>query len=494
MIKSSVSEKTGLVQAPTAKRIVIDPVSRVEGHGRVTIVLDERGKVRRCRLHITEFRGFERFIQGRLLWEVPVIVQRLCGICPVSHHLTAAKAMDFIVGIDAIPPAAEKLRRLMHYGQMLQSHATHFYHLASPDFLFGPEAGPLERSIAGVIKRYPEFAHRGIMLRKFGQEIIEATAGKKVHGTGAVPGGVNKNLSISERDGFLAGMRDIIDWSAQAVSFIKDLLIDRKEGPSLLGDFESNHLCTVAPGGGMDLYGGRLKAITATGKPIFDQVPCGDYLSYIREEVQPWSYAKFPFIVPLGPRRGWFRVGPLARLNVCASIDTPKAEAARREFSAQTSGKPNNFTMWYHWARMIEGLHAAEKINDLLHDNELQSSDLIAARGERREEAVAVLEAPRGTLLHHYRVDGNDQITMANLIVPTTENNEPMNQAVTQVVEYFINEKPWVTDVMLDHVEVAVRAYDPCLSCSTHAIGSMPLVVELYDAKGCLIQTVSRPS
>jgi NAD-reducing hydrogenase large subunit len=494
MINHIVDEKESRVHAAAGNRIVIDPVSRVEGHGKVTIQLDENGRVRHSRLHITEFRGFERFIQGRMLWEVPVIVQRLCGICPVSHHLTAAKAMDIIEGIDAIPPAAEKLRRLMHHGQILQSHATHFFHLASPDFLFGPEAGPSERNIAGMIKKYPEFAHRGIMLRKFGQEIIEATAGKRVHGTGAVPGGVNKNLSIRERDGFLGGLPGIIEWSEHAVAFIRDYLLDRREGPSFLGDFESNHLCTVGHHGVMDLYGGALKAITPGGKTIFDGVPCREYLSYIREEVLPWSYAKFPFIVPLGPRRGWYRVGPLARLNICTSIDTPKAEAARGEFAAQTSGKPNNFTMWYHWARMIEGLHAAEKINELLHDGDLQSDELIAPRGARREEAVAVLEAPRGTLLHHYRVDKNDQVTMANLIVPTTENNEPMNQAVRQVVEYFINEKPWVTDVMLDHVEVALRAYDPCLSCSTHAIGSMPLVIELYDAKGCLIQAVARPS
>jgi NAD-reducing hydrogenase large subunit len=480
------------VKAEKRKRIVIDPVTRVEGHGKVTILLDENGKVLESRLHIIEFRGFERFIQGRLLWELPVIVQRLCGICPVSHHLTAAKAMDHIIGVDKIPPTAEKIRRLMHYGQILQSHATHFFYLASPDILFGLNGDPRMRNIAGSIKEHPEFARQGIMLRKFGQEIINTTAGKRIHGTGAVPGGVNKNLSIPERDIFLETMRDVVSWMEQATTFIRNYTLEHREAFSTLGSFDSNHLCIVGADGAMDLYNGDLRAITASGKIIFDHVPPADYTAYFSEEVRSWSYAKFPFIASVGPQKGWFRVGPLARLNACTYIDTPLAEKARKDFRKQTEDKPNNFSMWYHWARMIEGLHAAEKIRELLHDPDLQRKELLAPRGERREEAVAVLEAPRGTLFHHYRVDKNDQITMANLIVPTTENNEPMNQAVRKVVEDHLSDRGMVTEAMLNTVEAAIRAYDPCLSCSTHAIGAMPLFIEIYDSQGSLIDKKAR--
>lgn len=473
------------------KRIAIDPVTRVEGHGKITILLDKNNKVAQTRFHTVEFRGFERFIRGRLLWEIPVIAQRMCGICPVSHHLTAAKAMDIIEGIDRIPPVAEKIRRLMHYGQMLQSHATHFFYLASPDILFGFDAAPTVRNISGVLDKFPEFAHQGIFIRKFGQEIIRATAGKRIHGTGAVPGGVNKNLSIEERDEFIKDIDRVLDHSEKAAQFIRDFTLKNMELSSL-GMFRSNHLCIVKEDGAMDLYDGKLRAVSASGECLFDQVEVSQYHSFIAEEVLPWSYMKSPFIMSMGPQSGWYRVGPLARMNCCTFIDTPKAECMRKEFRAQTDYRPCNRSLWYHWARMIEMLHAAEKIKELLNDPELQGRDIIAPRGERREEAVAVLEAPRGTLIHHYRVDKNDQVTMANLIVPTTHNNEPMSRAVKSVVEQFVDEKPEITEPMLNQVEVVVRAYDPCLSCSTHAMGKMPLVAEIYDCKGNLVQRVVR--
>ncbi len=474
-----------MVATNGTRRIVIEPVTRVEGHGKVTILLDENGRVARTRLHIVEFRGFERFIQGRMYWEIPVIVQRLCGICPVSHHLAAAKAMDRIVGADRIPPTAEKMRRLMHYGQTFQSHALHFFHLCSPDLLFGFDADPAIRNVIGVAAKYPDLAVQGVMMRKYGQELIKATAGKKIHGTGAIPGGINKNLSIEERDGFLKDLDQMVEWSRGALKIARDYTMQHLESLKPFGSFDSNHLSLVRDDGAMDLYHGNLRAIDAEGKAIFDQVDYSKYLDYVAEEVRPWSYMKFPFIKSLGPERGWYRVGPLARINTCKFIDTPEAEAARKEFMALTDGKPNNITMAYHWARMIETLHAVEKIKELLHDPDLQGTDLVA-RGDKRYEAVGLIEAPRGTLFHHYRINEDDQVVMANLIVSTTNNNEPMNQAVRRVAMDHLSGAQ-ITEGLLNHVEVAIRAYDPCLSCATHALGAMPLTVELRDHEGELL-------
>jgi NAD-reducing hydrogenase large subunit len=467
------------------RKVVIEPVTRVEGHGKVTILLDEKSQVRQARLHIVEFRGFERFIQGRPYWEVPVLVQRLCGICPVSHHLAAAKAMDLIAGVDRLPPTAEKMRRLMHYGQMLQSHSLHFFHLCSPDLLFGFDADPVIRNVIGVARKYPDLAVQGVMMRKYGQEIIKATAGKKIHGTGAIPGGINKNLSIAERDGFLKDIEQILTWSRGALKIARDYTLEHMKELAGFGSFDSNHLSLIRADGAMDLYHGGLRAIDSGGGKIFDHVDYQDYLRFIGEEVQPWSYMKFPFIRSLGPEKGWYRVGPLARVNTCDFIDTPEAEAARKEFAGLTRGKPNNVTMAYHWARMIETLHSAEKIRDLLHDADLQGSDL-RAKGARRPEAVGLIEAPRGTLFHHYQVNEQDLVTRCNLIVSTTNNNTPMNLAVEGVARQYLSGRE-ITEGLLNRVEVAIRAYDPCLSCATHAMGRMPLVIELLDCDGRLL-------
>lgn len=467
------------------KRVIIEPVTRVEGHGKVSILLDEQNRVKQARLHIVEFRGFERFIQGRPYWEVPVTIQRLCGICPVSHHLAAAKAMDRIVGGENLTPTAEKMRRLMHYGQTFQSHALHFFHLVSPDLLFGFDADPAVRNVIGVAKKYPDLAVQGVMMRKYGQEIIKATAGKKIHGTGAIPGGINKNLSIEERDALLKDLEQMITWSHSALKIAKDYTVEHLDDLKDFGSFDSNHLGLVREDGAMDLYHGNLRALDKDGNTIFDQVSPLDYAEHIAEEVKDWSYMKFPFIKKLGPENGWYRVGPLARVNICDFIDTPEAEKARKEFKALTNDKPNNITMAYHWARMIETLHAIEKIQELLNDPDLQGTALVT-QGERREETVAIIEAPRGTLFHHYKVNKNDQVTMANLIVSTTSNNEPMNRAVQSIANDYLSGNE-ITEGLLNHIEVGIRAYDPCLSCATHAMGQMPLKISLFDHKGKLL-------
>ncbi|MBV8574207.1 MAG: Ni/Fe hydrogenase subunit alpha [Acetobacteraceae bacterium] len=472
------------------RKIVIDPVTRVEGHGKVTIRLDEKGAVDDARFHIIEFRGFERFIRGRMFWEAPVIIQRLCGICPVSHHLCAAKAMDVVVGVDKLTPTAEKLRRLMHYGQVLQSDATHIFHLASPDLVFGFDAPAEKRNILSVLNTFPAIGKWAIFIRKYGQEVIKATGGRRIHPTSAVPGGVNKNLSIGERDALRKDIDQVIVWCCEALKQHKAYVHAHQELHRTFAAFRSNYLSLVGPYGVMDLYDGRLRAIDADGHTIFDDVKPADYRKYLIEEVRPWSYMKFPHIRSLGRENGWYRVGPLAEINCCSSIDTPLAEAARREFFVQNDGSPVHPTLAYHWARHICVIHSAEKIKELLFDDDLQGSDLIL-RGERRPEGVACLEAPRGTLTHHYTVDENDQITGANLIVSTTNNNEALNRSVKQVAMDDLSGRE-ITEGLLNHIEVAIRAYDPCLSCATHALGQMPLVVTLEDADGSVIATGRR--
>ncbi|MDX1782000.1 MAG: Ni/Fe hydrogenase subunit alpha [Thalassovita sp.] len=466
--------------------IEISPVTRVEGHGKVTIHLDADGQIDEARLHIVEFRGFERFIQGRLLWEVPVIVQRLCGICPVSHHLAAAKAMDMICGVDTLPPTAEKMRRLMHYGQVMQSHVLHFFHLAAPDLLFGFGAPAEKRNIFELLKDQPELGRRAIAMRKFGQDIIEATAGKKIHGTGAIPGGINKNLPVETRDALLAQIADMETWAQDALALAKNYTLDNAEMVRGFASFPSHYLSLVREDGALDLYHGNLRALSAEGEMIFDQLNTRRYHEALVEDVRSWSYMKFPFIKDLGPEEGWYRVGPLARMNAAGFIDTPQADAARTELMDTNHGLPQHAVLANHWARMIEVLHCVEKIRDLLHDPDLQGSDL-RATGERRQEGIGVIEAPRGNLIHHYQVDENDQVTYCNLIVSTTHNNEGLNKAVKDVAVTHLSGQEKITEGMLNHVEVAIRAYDPCLSCATHALGQMPLQVELFGADGALL-------
>lgn len=474
--------ETASVPGENLRRVAIDPVSRVEGHGKVTILLDEDNKVHQVRLHIVEFRGFERFIQGRPYWEVPVMVQRLCGICPVSHHLAASKALDLIAGASKVTPTADKMRRLMHYGQILQSHALHFFHLSSPDLLFGFGSEVGRRNIVGVAQQYPDIAKKGILLRKYGQEVIRLTAGKRVHGTGAVPGGVNRSLTADERKELLKDAYQMIAWSRDAVRIIKEL---HQQDPALydhFGTVRSSFMGLVAPDGSLDLYHGVLRARDADGRILFDQVDYQTYDRLITEEVKPWSYMKFPYFTAMGPEAGWYKVGPLARVQNCDSIPTPFAEHERRELVAYAGGKPLHGSLAFHWARMIEMLFAAETIKDLLHDDDLSGTELMAG-GERRREGVGVIEAPRGTLFHHYQVGDDDLVTMANLIVSTTNNNQAMNTAVREVAKQYLDGQE-ITEGLLNHIEVAIRAFDPCLSCATHALGKMPLEVTLVDAEG----------
>jgi NAD-reducing hydrogenase large subunit len=472
------------------RRVAIDPVSRVEGHGKVTLLLDADDRIQQVRLHIVEFRGFEKFIQGRPYWEVPVMVQRLCGICPVSHHLAASKALDAIVGAKKLPPTAEKIRRLMHFGQVLQSHALHFFHLSSPDLLFGFDSDVSRRNIVGIAQAHPDIARRGVLLRKYGQEVIRMTAGKRIHGTGSIPGGVNKALTADERAALLKDVYQMIAWSRDAVRLVRGLFETNLDFYNEFGRFASHSLSLVRGDGAMDLYHGGLRARDAYGNTLFDHVEYSRYWEHLLEDVKPWSYMKFPFMRVLGPEQGWYRVGPLARVNNCDFIPTPLADKARQEFKAFDVGSATGATLGYHWARMIEMLHAAEGIKDLLHDDDVVGDELVT-RGARAGRGVGIIEAPRGTLIHHYRVDDDDQVVRANLIVSTTHNNQAMNEAIRAVARRYLDGRK-LTEGLLNHIEVAIRCFDPCLSCATHAMGKMPLAVELVDCEGAVIHRLAR--
>ena len=474
------------------RRIVIDPVSRVEGHGKVTLLLDEQQRLQQVRLHIVEFRGFEQFIVGRPYWEVPVMVQRLCGICPVSHHLAASKALDRVVGGWPVPEAADKIRRLMHYGQIVQSHALHFFHLSSPDLLFGFDADVAQRNIVGVAMAHPEAARQGVMLRKFGQEVIRITSGKRVHGTGSVPGGMNRVVAREDRDALRAQLREVLAWAEGAVDLAQRLHTGLPPAYTHFGETPAAMMSLIGPGGAMELYDGTLRLREADGRIAVDGFEDQRYRELIDEAVKPWTYMKFPYRRALGPEAGWYRVGPLARLQNCDHIPTPRAEARRQAFMAAHGGRPVHAVLATHWARMIELLQGVEVIAALLDDPAILGGPLMAT-GERQRSGVGIIEAPRGTLIHEYEVGDDDLVTSCNLIVSTTHNNQAMNEAVRSVALQYLDGQT-ITEPLLNHLEVAIRAYDPCLSCATHALGQMPLSVTLRDAHGTVLDHVLRSS
>jgi NAD-reducing hydrogenase large subunit len=472
------------------QRIVIEPVTRVEGHGKVTLLQDENNHIMQARLHIVEFRGFEKFIQGRPYWELPVLVQRLCGICPVSHHLAAAKATDMLVGARELTPTAEKIRRLMHFGQTLQSHALHFFHLCSPDLLFGFDDDVRHRNIVGVIEDYPDIAKQGVLLRKYGQEVIRLTAGKRIHGTGAIPGGVNKSLSREEINYLRKDIGQMVQWGRDAVELIKRIFFEQYEYHMAFATIDSNMLSLVRDDGAFDIYHGGLRARDKDGNTLFDHVDYTRYNEYIRESVKNWSYMKFPFIESIGEANGWYRVGPLARVNNCDFFTTPLAETERQTFAEAGNGKPVMASLAFHWARLIELLHCTEAIEALLNDPDIAGSELMN-RGELHALGIGVIEAPRGTLFHHYEIDDDGIVTKANLIVSTTNNNQAMNESIRQVASTYLDGNQ-LTEPLLNQIEVAIRAYDPCLSCATHAMGKMPLEISLVNADGDVVDRLEK--
>ncbi len=449
-----------------SKVLRIDPVTRLEGHGKVTIHLDDDGNVESARFHVLEFRGFEKFCEGRMAADMPIITTKICGICPVSHHLAAAKACDALFGVQ-IPDAAKMLRELMHMGQIIHSHSLHFFYLTAPDFLIGPDSDPSVRNIAGIASTSPELAAKAIRLRQIGQNIIEKVAGRATNPVTAIPGGMSRPLSHEDRFHLLKETEEAISMAKLAISIGHDILEKYSDIFPRFGDIKTGYLGMVK-NGNLELYDGDLRFISSDGEVIEEFRP-ESYLDYIDEHVESYSWMKFPYYKKMGWQNGIYRVAPLARLNVAESINTPLAREEHKNFKKLGGNKPVSGSLYYHYARLIELLYAVERARELLEDDEIVSTE-VRVKVERKEgEGVGVIEAPRGVLIHHYWTDDTSRIRKANIIVATSHNNQAINLAVAQVAKEYIKNGN-VTEGMLNRIEMAVRCYDPCLSCATHKV------------------------
>lgn len=463
------------------KRITIEPVTRIEGHAKVTIHLDDAGKVSRTEFSVTQVRGFEKFTEGRPFYEMPGITARICGICPISHALASSKACDAIMAV-RIPPAARKLRELVHCAQYVQSHALSFFYLSSPDFLLGMDSDPAARNVLGVVARHPELARQGIELRKFGLQIIEGLAQERVHPSWIVPGGVAAAMSQPLRDRICAELPSAKAIAERTIKFFQAVLEDYKEEVEFFGSEPTMYMGTVDPKGDLQLYDGALRFRSAKGDVVRDQVPGDEYASYIGEASLRDSYLKAPYYKPLGYPKGMYRVGPLARLNVAERCGTPKADVELAEFRKKF-GAPAHSAFLYHYARVIEIVYALERIEALMNDPGIMDTHTRANAAVNSLEGVGAIEAPRGTLIHHYKVNEEGAITWANLIVATGHNNLAIGKSIQQVSEHFIKGDK-IEEGMLNRVSAVVRAYDPCLSCSTHALGTIAMEVNLVGPRG----------
>ena len=477
------------------KQILIDPVTRIEGHSKITIQLDDAGEVQDAHFHVTQFRGFEKFCEGRPFAEMPSITARICGICPVSHLMASAKAGDALLAVH-IPPTAAKLRRLMNLAQIVQSHALSFFHLSSPDLLFGMDGDPAKRNILGVIGAHPQLAKDGIMLRKFGQEIIALLGGKRIHPAWAVPGGVSEALSEEKRDRILAMLPEAVTLIERTLFWLKDILEQFRDEIRIFGNFPSLFMGLVTPHAAgsqnalLEHYDGVLRFVDASGNIVLDSVDPVNYQEYLAEAVEPYSYLKSPYFKPSGYPEGIYRVGPLARLNVVDRCGTPKADAEWTEFRALRRGVILS-SFHQHYARLVEILYGIEGIGQILNETDILDKHVRAFAQPNRFEGIGVAEAPRGTLFHHYTIDKNGLIKSVNLLIATGHNNLAMNRSVKQVAQHYVKGSR-LQEGMLNRVEAVIRCFDPCLSCSTHAIGRMPLRIQLLGPGSELLDEIKR--
>ena len=471
------------------QKITIAPVTRIEGHARITIHLNDAGKVEQSFFHVDQFRGFEKFSEGRMHFEMPVITPRICGICPVSHHLAAAKACDQVVGVKPTP-TAHKLRALMHKGQFIQSHGMHFFELAGPDLLLGFDADPAIRNVVGVIQAAPDVAVKAVKLRAFGQEVIRKLSGRRIHPRFAIAGGVNNSLSVEDRDWMLRQIDEHMPTAQLGLVVCKDWVEKNRQVVEEFAVFPSSYMGMTRPDGGLQLYDGVLRMVDKDGK-LLEQFDPRHYLDYISEHVESWSYLKFPYYKKMGWPAGTYRVGPLGRLNAATYIPTPMAQEEMKIWKSLNGGRPVEGTMYFHYARLIELVYCLERTRELLEDPDILGTDLVTESSTITGEGVGCLEAPRGTLFHHYWTNQDGMITRVNLIVATGHNNWSMSKSVDMVAKRYVDGAK-LTEGMLNRVEAAIRAHDPCLSCSTHAIGKMPMAVELYGSDGALLDRVCR--
>ncbi len=471
------------------KTITIEPVTRIEGHAKITIALNNDGSVRDAHISVTQFRGFEKFMIGRPFYEMPSLTARTCGICPVSHLVAASKACDQILSV-RIPETANKLRRILNMAQIIQSHALNFFHLSSPDLLLGMDSDPAKRNIFGVMQEHPEKARDGIRLRAFGQTVIELMAGKRIHPSWVVPGGVSEPLSAANRDKILAMLPEALEISQRTLQWYKQSLSQYQESIRTFGNFPTLFLGIVDRNGNLDYYNGRVRVMDAGGKIVADQLAPEDYQDYIGEAIEPWTFLKFPYYKPAGYPQGIYRVGPLARMNLVTQCGTEMADQELAEFHDLERGAVLS-TFHYHYARLIEILHCVERIQQLLSEPDILDKHVRAHGDVNSLEGVGMSEAPRGTLIHHYKVDEQGLITWANMIIASGHNNLAMNRSVLQVARQYVNGKK-LNQGMLNRVEAVIRAYDPCLACSTHALGQMAMQVELVAPDGEVVDSLTR--
>lgn len=469
--------------------VTIEPVTRIEGHAKITLHLNDAGHIDNARFHVTEFRGFEKFCVGRSFWEMPGITPRICGICSVSHLVASAKAGDAILGV-RIPPTAEKLRRLMNLAQLVQSHALSFFHLSAPDLLLGMESDPAQRNIMGLIRKYPEIARSGIRLRAIGQEIVRIIGGKSVHPSWAVPGGVREPLTVEKQNQIRRLLPDAIDIIDVAIGLLKDYHDEHETETSNYGDFPSLFMGLVTPDGGLEHYDGLLRLMDSEGRLVEKGLAPERYKEIIEEAVEPWSYLKFPYYKPYGYANyaGMYRVGPLARLNICDYAGTPRADRELRQFRRLGEiGKPVTSNSYYHYARLIEILFGLEKISELIEDEAITDTHVRSQADVNQRVGIGVSEAPRGTLFHEYHVNQHGILQDVRLVIATGHNNLAMNRTILQVAQENTNGTTNLTEGLMNRIEHGIRTFDPCLSCSTHAVGQMPMEIQLFDATGQLV-------
>ena len=472
------------------RTIVIDPVTRIEGHSKITLHLNAAGQVEDARFHVTQFRGFEKFCEGRPYTEMPALMARICGICPVSHLVASAKACDELLAVK-IPPAADQLRRIFSMAQVVQSHALSLFHLSSPDLLLGMDADPAKRNLFGVLEKNPQLARDGIRLRQFGQQIIERLGGKRIHPAWVVPGGVSDPLTSADRDAILATIPEALAIAVRSLEWFKNSMEDFREEIKTFGNFPTLFMALVKPDAGLTFYDGKVRIVDSSGQVTAPALEPNRYFDYIGEKVEPWSYLKSTYYKTMGLMDGIYRVGPLARLNVADRCGTPRADQELAEFQElQRTAVLSSFH--YHHARLVEILFCVERLEQLLTHPEILSKHVRAIARPNALEGVGACEAPRGTLFHHYKIDDQGLIRWANLIIATGHNNLAMNRSILQVAKHFVHGDR-LTDGMLNRVEAVIRAYDPCLSCSTHAIGQMPLQVELLAPSGEVLDEAARP-
>lgn len=471
------------------RTITIDPVTRIEGHAKITIQINEKGEVDDAHFHVTQLRGFEKLTEGRPFREMPSLMARICGICPVSHLITSAKACDELMAV-RIPPSAVKLRKILNLAQIVQSHALSFFYLSSPDLLLGMDSDPATRNIFGVMQAEPELARGGVRLRQFGQQAIELLGGKRIHPSWVIPGGVSAPLDAAKRDeiiGMIPRAKEIarrtLDWFKPSIEKFRDEI-------TTFANFPTMYLGLVSPDNTLEFYDGILRMIAPDGSIVEPAINQNRYFDSIGEAVEDWSYLKSPYYKPMGYPDGIYRVGPLARLNIVERAGTPLADVELAEFKAM-SWEERQSSFHFHYARLIEILYGIEKIEELLNEPDILNERVDAYGAANASEGVGIAEAPRGTLIHHYKIDQDGLIQWANLIIATGNNNLAMDRGVREVAKHYVKGAV-VQEGMLNRVEAVIRTFDPCLSCSTHAVGQMPLQIQLLSPEGEVIDEVRR--